>query len=187
MAELNERQQKFVSEYLVDLNATQAAIRAGYSKKTAYSLGQRLLKKVEIQAAIEEARADQQKRTEITQDMVLAELAKVAFANGADFARVITKECTDGNGNPTTLQTVELVDTDELDDDKKAAISCIKEGKFGIEVGSYDKLRALELLGRHLGMFDRNTISAKPNVDVEDDPLTKSLKEEAERLNNANQ
>lgn len=187
MAELNERQRKFVSEYLVDLNATQAAIRAGYSEKTARAQGSRLLTIVDIQNEIQNVRAEQQKRTEITQDMVLAELAKVAFANGADFARVVTKEGRDGDGNPTTLQTVELVDTDELTDDQKAAISCIKEGKFGIEVGSYDKIRALELLGRHLGMFDRNNMPSKPSTDMEDDPLTKSLKEEAERLNNANQ
>lgn len=68
---MNDRQRRFAEEYLVDLNATQAAIRAGYSKKTAYSIGQQLLKKIEIQEAIEEGQAARSERTEITQDYVL--------------------------------------------------------------------------------------------------------------------
>lgn len=142
---LNEKQNRFVQEYLIDLNATAAAKRAGYSEKTAYSQGQRLLKNVEVQAALQDAVALREKRTSITQDKVLTELARIAFANGTDYARVVH--------NKQGLAAVDLTDTDALDDDKKAAISCIKEGKFGIEVSSYDKLRALELLGKHLGMF----------------------------------
>lgn len=62
---LSAKQRLFVSEYLIDLNATQAAIRAGYSEKTAYSQGQRLLKHVEVQAAIEAAKTERLERTEI--------------------------------------------------------------------------------------------------------------------------
>lgn len=76
--------ERFVDEYLVDLNATQAAIRAGYSPKTAYSMGQRLLKDVEVQAAIQEARARREKRTEITQDRVVREIADNAFRPASD-------------------------------------------------------------------------------------------------------
>lgn len=76
--------ERFVDEYLVDLNATQAAIRAGYSPKTAYSMGQRLLKDVEVQAAIQEARARREKRTEITQDRVVQEIADNAFRQASD-------------------------------------------------------------------------------------------------------
>ena len=64
---LSEMQQLFCDEYLIDLNATQAAIRAGYSEKTAYSQGQRLLKNVEIQKQIQKRKDDRSKRTEITQ------------------------------------------------------------------------------------------------------------------------
>ena len=64
----------FVDEYLVDLNATQAAIRAGYSEKTAYSIGQRLLKNVEVQSMIANRMEERSKRTEITQDRVLTDI-----------------------------------------------------------------------------------------------------------------
>lgn len=127
----------------MDLNATQAAIRAGYSQKRASEIGYQLLQKTTVQTAIQEAQKDRQRRTQITQDMVVQELAKVAFADGAAYARVI------GGGTQ-----VKLTDTDELTADQRAAISCIKEGRFGIEVSTYDKVRALELLGKHLGVFD---------------------------------
>lgn len=159
---LSEKQQRFVDEYLVDLNATKAAIRAGYSEKTAYSQGQRLLKNAEIQEAVQAARAQQQERTQITADAVLKELAAVAFANGSDFARVVVTHVPTtvygAEGTPRTearpIQTVELVATEDIPEEKRAAIASIKEGKHGIEVGSYDKVRALELLGKHLGLFD---------------------------------
>lgn len=81
---LTAMRERFVDEYLVDLNATQAAIRAGYSPKTAYSMGQRLLKDVEVQAAVQEARARREKRTEITQDRVVQEIADNAFRQASD-------------------------------------------------------------------------------------------------------
>lgn len=139
-----------MQEYLVDLNATASAVRAGYSKKTAEVIGYENLRKPQIKAAIQEAMQDREQRTEITQDRVVRELAKVAFANGTTYARVV------GRGSR-----VELTDTDRLTEDQRAAISCVKEGKYGIEVGTYDKVRALELLGKHLGLFD-NSKAGKP-------------------------
>lgn len=139
---LTPKQRCFVQEYLVDLNATQAAIRAGYSKKTADKIASELLGKTRVAAAIQEAMLLRQRRTEITQDRVLAELAAVAFANGADFASVASE-----------AGRVVFVPTEQLTPEKKKAISSISEGKFGTEVKTYDKIRALELLGKHLGMF----------------------------------
>jgi phage terminase small subunit len=71
---LTEKQQRFVEEYLIDLNATQAAIRAGYSAKTAYSSGQRMLKNVEVARLIEDGMKARSIRTELTQDWVLERL-----------------------------------------------------------------------------------------------------------------
>ncbi len=73
------RQARFVDEYLIDLNATQAAIRAGYSRKTAQEQGSRLLSNVMVAAAIEKAMAERSQRTEITQDQVLKDLARIAL------------------------------------------------------------------------------------------------------------
>lgn len=85
MAKLTDKQKCFVEEYLIDLNATQAAIRAGYSEKTAYSVGSENLKKPEIQKAIEEAQNKRSARTELTVDMVVSGLLKEAqdYTDGA--------------------------------------------------------------------------------------------------------
>ena len=85
---LNPKQSRFVDEYMVDMNATQAAIRAGYSADTAGSIGHELLKKPEIQAAISIARKAQQERTGITADRVLTEIALVAFADARELVEV---------------------------------------------------------------------------------------------------
>lgn len=165
---LTGKQARFVAEYLVDLNATAAAKRAKYSEKTAYSMGQRLLKKNEIQAEIQKGMDERARRTEITQDKVLKELAAIAFSNGTDFAQVVSREVPENVWDPVAgvyrkvprlVQLVQLANTTDIPDDKKAAISGIKEGKHGIEVGSYDKIRALELLGKHLGLFDGSGVS----------------------------
>lgn len=144
VARLTEKQGRFVEEYLVDLNATEAAKRAGYSEKTAYSIGFENLRKPEIQEAIQEAMDARSKRTEITQDRVLQELAAIGFARITDCVRVM-----DGR--------VVVQDTDTLSDTQRSAIMGIKEGKFGLEVKMYDKVRALEKLGEHLGLFTGKT------------------------------
>lgn len=165
MAKLTKKQQRFVDEYLIDLNATQAAIRAGYSVKTAQEQGSQNLSKLMVQQAIEEQMAERSKRTEITQDKVLRELAAIAFAKATDYASVIEKQAIyttdegvriplhDENGNAVMIQDVQLVLTDTLNDAQKTALAGIKHGKYGIEVTMCSKEKALELLGRHLGMF----------------------------------
>ena len=81
---LTKKQKAFIQEYLVDLNATQAAIRAGYSKKTAYSIGQENLSKPEIQQALQEAQKRREKRTEVTQDYVIAKLREIVAKDASD-------------------------------------------------------------------------------------------------------
>ena len=78
---LTAKQQIFATEYLIDLNATQAAIRAGYSKRTAHSQGPRLLDNVEVRRKIQELGAKRSERCEITSDEVLQEIAKIAFVD----------------------------------------------------------------------------------------------------------
>ena len=84
MAKLTAKQQRFVDEYLIDLNATQAAIRAGYSEKTAFSIGTENLRKPLIQKAIQQRKQAREQRTEITQDRVIQELAAIGFARATD-------------------------------------------------------------------------------------------------------
>jgi phage terminase small subunit len=162
---LTAKQKKFADEYLIDLNATQSAIRAGYSVKTANEQGARLLAKVSVQAYIQLRMKDRSKRTEITQDRVLQELAAIGFAKATDVARVIRKRGTepilDADGNEVgerayEYQAVEIMDTDQVSDDTQIAIASIKRDKYGIEVKMHDKIKALELLGKHMGTFQEN-------------------------------
>lgn len=142
--QLSEQRQRFVEEYLIDLNGTQAAIRAGYSVKTAQEQSSRLLSNVMVQEAISKAMAARSKRTGVNQDRVVLELAKLAFVKMTDVV--------DSNGR---------IREDATDDD----LSCIEsikykesDNEFGgsvereVKIGS--KLKALELLGKHLGMWN---------------------------------
>lgn len=157
---LTPKQKRFCEEYLIDMNATQAAIRAGYSERTAYSMGQRLLKKVEVQEYIQKRMASLEYRTGITQERVLNEIAAVAFANITDYAQVV-----DGK--------VELTLTKDLTDEQKKGLAVIKEGKFGIEVKAYDKLKALQMLGDYLSLFtDKQRLALEQRkVEIEEKRL----------------
>ncbi len=147
---LTPKQQRFVDEYLVDLNATQAAIRAGYSKKTAYCIGIENLKKPVIQAEIKKRQSKLQNKLEITQERVLQELAAVAFANGTDFMKIV------GPGAAVAIP------TEEISAEKLPAIAGIKNNQYGVEIKLHDKVRALELLGKHLGTFDGTVAQGQP-------------------------
>lgn len=151
-AAATRKQQRFVQEYLVDLNATQAAIRAGYSKIKAGSLGFNLLKKSEINAAIEAAEAERAERTKVTADKVVAELAKIGFANMADYMRA------GANGDPyldfselTRDQAAALVEVtvEDFKDGRGEDARDVRRVKFKLA----DKRAALVDLGKHLGMF----------------------------------
>ena len=151
---LTAKQQRFCDEYLIDLNATQAAIRAGYSVKTANEQGSRLLAKLSIQEAIGKEMAERSKRTGINQDRFVIELAKLAFVNIAD---VVDLE------NAT-------VKTSATDEDLACIQSVkIKPSEFGTEreIKLYDKKASLELLGRHLGMFkDKLEVEADMDLNI---------------------
>ena len=148
---LTPKQKRFVSEYLIDLNATQAAIRAGYSTKTAHSIGQENLTKPEIKQAIEKAMQKRQQRTEITQERVLQEYARLAFYD--------PRKLFQSDGTPKPIEA--------LDDDTAAALSGLEvreefEGTgenrtFAGYTKKYklaSKLGALDSIAKHLGMFN---------------------------------
>ena len=158
---LTEKQKRFVDEYLIDLNATQAAIRAGYSSKSASEQGCRLLANVNVRACVDKAMAERSKRTGINADRVLWELGKIAFVNAID---VINMD------DATILSEAARDDT--------AAIASVKvkiipgEDGDGVEreVRLADKLKALELCGKHLGMFtDKLDITGPISINIVDD------------------
>lgn len=141
---LTEKQKRFVEEYLIDLNATQAAIRAGYKPDNADKIGSELLGKTRVSNEIKMAMAERSRRTGINQDRILIELAKIALVNPENVV----------NFDEATIRENAL--SDDL-----AAVASVKVKRFptkdgeGIEreIKFYDKTKALELAGRHLGMF----------------------------------
>lgn len=164
---LNERQRRFVDEYLIDLNATKAAIRAGYSAKTARQIGQQNLSKLDIQEAIAEAMKSREKRTEVSQDKVLRELAKIGFANMADYMKA------GADGDPyldfsklTQDQAAALVEVtvEDFKDGRGEDARDVRRVKFKLA----DKRAALVDIGKHLGMFkDRVEFTGKGGGPVE--------------------
>ena len=144
MAKLTEKQQRFVDEYLIDLNATQAAIRAGYSVKTANEQGSQNLAKLSIQQAIAEQMAERSKRTGINQDRVVLELAKIALVKMTDI--VDSQGRIKSDASPDDLACIESVKYKESESDTGSSVER--------EVKIASKLKALELLGKHLGMWN---------------------------------
>jgi len=138
---LTPKQEMFVKEYLVDLNATQAAIRAGYSKKTADRIGPELLGKTCVARAIEEANRKRAEKLELSAEWVLENLKNVAVrCQQAEPVMVFD------------YRTKEMVETGEYQFDSKGAN------------------RALELIGKHLGIFeDRFRLSGSVGVKIVDD------------------
>lgn len=156
---LTAKQQRFVDEYLIDLNATQAAIRAGYSEKTARSISNENMTKPDIQAAIEKGMQARSGRVEITQDMVLRELAKIGFSDirkvvrwGETQVRMVDGD-DDGPEDMVPYHGLALIDSTEIDDNTAGAIAEVSQGKEGLKVKLHDKKGALVDIGRHLGMF----------------------------------
>lgn len=160
---LTPKQERFVEEYLVDLNATQAAIRAGYAERTARAIGSENLTKPAIADAIQVLRVRLSKKLEITQGRVLQELARIAFADVRNlFVWDAEKAC--------------YVPSTDLTDDEAAAISEIQaetvrytredgetETKIKLKLKTYDKKGALDSIAKHLGMFIEKHEVTGPN------------------------
>lgn len=176
---LTPKQKRFVAEYLVDLNATAAAKRAGYSEKTACEQAARLLANVKVQTAVQEAKQARQERTEITQDMVLRETAKLAFF---DIRKMFGKD-----GKPLNISDLDAdtaaalvgLDVQDIADNDGDYVGFVKKYKMA------DKLKALELLGKHLGTWEPKDDG--PKDESEEDDLSRSLRELGEGVESDDQ
>lgn len=162
---LTPKQKKFADEYLTDLNATRA-YKVAYPKikkdEVSRANGSRLLTNANVAAYINKRMKEREKRTEITQDRVLQELAKIGFADVTDYVTI---------EGPY----VRVKSTADIPPDKIGAIAGIKEGANGIEIKLNDKGKALELIGRHLGMWnDKMQLSG---LDTEKSKLSDLLKQ----------
>ena len=174
---LTNKQKAFISEYLIDLNATQASLRAGYSKSTAYSQGQRLLKNVGVQQALSKAQANRATRLEVSADRVALELARIGFATINEIAEF----------GPNGLT---LTPSDQLSGDALASIAEVVETNAISDAGPYcsslrvkmhPKLPALALLAKHLGFSTEPETKAHQQAQTGLAQAQLRLMEQAER------
>lgn len=150
-ADLTAKQQRFVQEYLIDHNATQAAIRAGYSAKTAKSIGQENLTKPDIADAIAAAQKAVVEKVGVTAERVREELAKIGFANSDDY---LTGDPSEPSislplGDRVKMAAVAEVTVESFKDGKGEGARDVRRVKYKL----HDKRAALVDLGRDLGMF----------------------------------
>jgi phage terminase small subunit len=152
--QLTTKQQRFVEEYLIDLNATQAAIRAGYSKRSAEITGCKLLRVPKVASSIARAMEARSKRTKMDADEAFIEFARVARSDMLNYMSFGAKG-------------VVLRDSSELTEDQARAISEVSEtvnaqGVRQIKIKLHDKNRALENVAKHLGLFvNRHEFSSR--------------------------
>jgi phage terminase small subunit len=178
---LDPKRARFVQEYLIDLNATQAAIRAGYSKKTAYSQGQRLLKNVEVQKTIQRAQAARAERVEESKDDWLRELKLIGHSNISDLVDIDSdtgairakgfKEMPKGASR--AIESITEVRTIHESADGK---QCVVNSRLTFKLHS--KLDALDKIGKHLGFFEQDNLQKTPTLyrieyGDEDSPMPK--------------
>ena len=152
---MTDKQKIFADEYLIDLNATRA-YRVAYPSvkkdETAAVNGSKMLRNTKVAKYIQDRMEERQERTEVTQDRVVQELAASAFAKATDYVEI--------RGGRVVIK-----DTSQLEDNQIRAIAGIKEGANGIEIKLNDKEKALELLGRHLGMWNDTLDIKTPAID----------------------
>jgi phage terminase small subunit len=148
MADLTVKQEKFIEEYLIDLNGTQAAIRAGYNPNSANEQAARMLAKGSVASCVSKAMAERSKRTGVTQDRVLRELARLGFVNVTEVVNMDDATLRSGSevDDTSAIASVKVKTTHTKDDTEITE----REIKF------HDKVKSLELLGKHLAMFTDN-------------------------------
>lgn len=160
---LTDKQKRFCEEYVIDLNATQAAIRAGYSGKTAGQIGEQNLKKLEIQNYIQELQQKKSEELNITQNDILKELVKIAFGDVKNYFN----------------EQNNLINISELENSVSASIKSVTVqtekreiyGELSVETSvkkleSHDKLKAIDLLNRMLGNYDKDNAQRKTEIQL---------------------
>lgn len=154
---LTIKQERFCHEYIIDFNATQAYIRAKYSKTGAQSSASKLLSNPIVQERIKDLTQKLNDKSLDLKQRIKEELTNIAFANASDFFEVVEIKNDDGDVTGSYRQ----IRHDVLDSDKLAAISSFEQTAYGQKIKVNDKQKALEMLARHVGFFNADT-SLKP-------------------------
>lgn len=168
---ITSKQMRFANEYLIDFNKVRAAKAAGYKSANVVFQADKLLSQPDIKNYISK---NNSRISDVTPERVIKELSRIAFANAADFARIVyDKPKTKG---ASSTPRIEYIPTDDLSADVKASIVCVKDTKDGIRIETADKFRALELLCKHFGLLsEKNETTMQLNISEDDKALLKKI------------
>ena len=179
--DLTDKQKMFCREYLVDLNATQAAIRAGYSQKTARSIAQENLTKPDIGEYIQQLMKERSDRTNVTADKVIQEIAKMAFFNMQDVL--------DENGAMKSLEEWEREDLAAVQEIVEDVVKTEDDGSQVLKrkIKLSDKKSNLEMLGKHLKIFTNQIDHNHSFQNMTDEELDSRIRQAEQQLNQSTQ
>lgn len=156
--DLTEKQLMFCKEYLVSMNSTESAIKAGYSEKTAGSQGSRMLKNVKVRAYIDEYLQERASKLDITANRILEELGHIAFFDiGNIFDGISLKEIDSLPENVRRAISSVKVRVEKVDGENTAEV---------MEIKAHDKLGGIEKLMKHLGMYELDNQQGKDDVKI---------------------
>lgn len=156
---LTPKQELFIREYLVDLNATQAAIRAGYAERGARTRGAELLANRNIASRIQEQMDKRKTKIELNAEMVLKRLSEIAFTDINEFMENEYYENDEGE----KVFYGRKIKENLFDNEKICAVAGLEPGAYGTKLKMKDQLKALEMLSRHLGLFNADE-TQKPEI-----------------------
>lgn len=167
---LTEKKKAFCREYVVDFNGSAAAIRAGYNKSRSRITASELLTDEAIQQEIAAIVDLRKENTEEDARRVIEELKIIAYAKTTDFVKV--KDIMVGKGDTRRKIRVAYIElTADVEESKQKAIAEIKQTRDGISLKAHDKVKSLELLGRHYGIFEKDNKQSKPEISLNDLPV----------------
>jgi phage terminase small subunit len=161
MAKLTDKQEMFCKEYLIDLNATQAAIRAGYSQKTAKEIGYEHLTKPHLQEYIAELKEERSERIQITSDEVLRELKNFAYSDITEtflMSPEALKEL-----NPEVRRLINKYKTNTRSWTNESGDT---ESETTVEIWFVDKIKALEMINKHIGFYEKDNEQSKTDISL---------------------
>lgn len=161
---LTAKQEQFCLEYVVDFNATQAAIRSGYSKKTAYRTGFENLSKPQIKKRIDELKKPREDGPKNLREKILMRLETIAFTDLNEF---MENEYYEDEATGEKVFYSRKIKENIFDSEKLAAIQGLEPGAYGTKLKMSDRIKALEMLGRHTGFFNEDT-TQKPETNQYD-------------------
>ena len=153
MVALSDKQERFCEEYIIDLNVFAAMVRAGYSENYANARGYEMLGNVGIQSKITELKKARSERTKINADWVLSHLVNQVESNVLDAFATVNKE------------SFTIEDLKALPRETQMCIKKVKQNKDGIEIQFEDKQKALEMISRHIGFFEKDNEQSKTKIE----------------------